>query len=356
MHQELTYTLKQLSDLLHAELIGDENLIICGVGDISDAESDQLAFLDNEKYARFMKTSNAGAFIVSRGQATKFAHLNKNFLIVTEAPSSAFQKCLELFIPEVSSGFSGIHSTAVIHHTAILGKDVTIEPYVVIGQHACIGSHVHIGSGSIIGAYSKIDDFTLIYPKVVVRERVTIGKRVIIQAGAIIGSCGFGYITNLHGQHKHLKHLGQIIIEDDVEIGAGTTIDRGRFKNTVIRHGTKIDNQVQIAHNVEIGKHSMIVAQAGIAGSTKLGNHVIVGGQTGIAGHLSITDHVIMMAQTGVTKSIQSPGIYGGAPARPYQEIHRQVARIRNLPKTEERLSNLEKQVRSLSATILSVS
>lgn len=141
-----------------------------------------------------------------------------------------------------------------------------------------------------------------------------------------------------------------MIIEDDVEIGANTTIDRGRFKNSIIHEGTKIDNQVQIAHHVEVGKHSMIVAQAGIAGSTKIGNHVIIGGQTGITGHISITDHVIMMAQTGVTKSISSPGIYGGAPARPYQEIHRQVAKIRSLPKLEERLGMLEEKVKGLSA------
>lgn len=351
MLQEMTYTLGQLADLLHAEVVGDANLVISGVGDICDAEKHQIVFLDNEKYSKFLKSSLAGAFIVSRGQAAKYADPNKNFLIVSESPSSAFQKCLELFVPAVSSGFSGIHPLSFVHPTAVIGKDVTIEPFAVICQHAHISDHVCIGAGSFVGAYSEVHSHSVIYPKVVIRERVIIGRRVIIQPGAVVGSCGFGYITNLHGQHKHLKHLGHIIIEDDVEIGANTTVDRGRFKATIIRRGTKIDNQVQIAHNVEIGEDAMIVAQAGIAGSTKLGNHVIVGGQTGIAGHLSITDHVIMMAQTGVTKSLKTPGIYGGAPARAYQEVHRQVARIRNLPKIEERLSKLEEQVTALPST-----
>lgn len=350
MPQELVYTLQQLADLLKVEVQGNTETPISGVEEISAAKAHHVTFLDNEKYARFIKITEAGAIILSKAQAQKYGHLNKNFLIVSEFPSIAFQKCIELFISPVDSGFPGIHPTAVIHPTASIGKDVCIEPYAVICQHACIGDSTYIGTGSVIGAYSTLGEHCLIHPRVVIRERVEMGKRVIVQPGAVIGSCGFGYITNAFGRHKHLKHLGKVIIEDDVEIGANTTIDRGRFKNSIIREGTKIDNQVQIAHHVEVGKHSMIVAQAGIAGSTKIGNHVIIGGQTGITGHISITDHVIMMAQTGVTKSISSPGIYGGAPARPYQEIHRQVAKIRSLPKLEERLVMLEEKVKGLSA------
>ncbi|AAP05224.1 UDP-3-O-(3-hydroxymyristoyl)glucosamine N-acyltransferase [Chlamydia caviae] len=349
MPQKLVYTLQELADLLKVEVQGNTETPISGVEEISEAQAHHITFLDNEKYSRFIKITEAGAIILSKAQAQKYGHLNKNFLVVSEFPSIAFQKCIELFIPPVESGFPGIHPTAVIHPTAHIGKDVCIEPYAVIGQHAHIGDSSYIGAGSIVGAYSILGENCLIHPKVVIRERVEIGKRVIVQPGAVIGSCGFGYITNAFGRHKHLKHLGKVIIEDDVEIGANTTIDRGRFKNSVICEGTKIDNQVQIAHHVEIGKHSMIVAQAGIAGSTKIGNHVIIGGQTGITGHISITDHVIMMAQTGVTKSISSPGIYGGAPARPYQEIHRQVAKIRGLPKLEERLGMLEEKIKGLS-------
>lgn len=346
MSLKVSYTLEQLAKLLNVEVKEHTEVLISGVEDISEAQPNHVTFLDNEKYARFMKTTQAGAIILSKSQAKKYEQINKNLLIVSDSPSLTFQKCIELFIPSMDSGFPGIHPTAVIHPTAQIGENVHIEPYVVIGQGAIIGAHSSIGAGSVIGGGVILGESCLLYPKVIIRERVEIGKRVIVQPGAVIGSCGFGYITNAFGRHKHLKQLGKIIIEDDVEIGANTTIDRGRFKNTIIREGTKIDNQVQLAHNVEVGEHGMIVAQAGIAGSTKIGNHVIVGGQTGITGHISITDHVIMMAQTGVTKSIHSPGIYGGAPARPYQEIHRQVAKIRNLPKLEERLSALEKQVK----------
>ncbi|WP_348664026.1 UDP-3-O-(3-hydroxymyristoyl)glucosamine N-acyltransferase [Chlamydia vaughanii] len=346
MSQEPVYTLQQLADLLQVEVQGNAETPISGIEEISEACANHVTFVDNEKYARFIKTTQAGAIILSRAQAQKYGHLNKNFLVVSEFPSIAFQKCVELFISPIDSGFPGIHPTAVIHPTAQIGKDVCIEPYAVICQNACIGDFSSIGAGSIIGAGSTLKEQCVIYPKVVIRERVIIGKRVIVQPGAVIGSCGFGYITNAFGRHKHLKHLGQVIIEDDVEIGANTTIDRGRFKNTIIGEGTKIDNQVQVAHHIEVGKHCMIVAQAGIAGSTKIGNHVIIGGQAGITGHISITDHVIMMAQTGVTKSICSPGIYGGAPARPYQEIHRQVAKIRNLPRLEERVSLLEEKLK----------
>lgn len=346
MSQHTAYTLQQLAEFLQVDAIGNLDTLITGIEDISAAEAHHVTFLDNEKYAHFLKTTHAGAIIVSKTQAQKHAGLNKNLLITHESPSQVFQKCIELFIPPVTSGFVGIHPTAVIHPTATIEDDVCIEPYVVVGQYAKIGSQVHIGAGSFIGAYSTIGDKTYIHPHVVVREKVAIGKRVIIQPGAVVGSCGFGYITNAHGQHQHLKHLGSIIIKDDVEIGANTTIDRARFKATCVDEGTKIDNQVQIAHQVEVGKHSMIVAQAGIAGSTKIGNHVIIGGQAGITGHICIADHVIMMAQTGVTKSIVSPGIYGGAPARSYQEIHRQIAKIRNLPKLEERVHQLEQLVK----------
>lgn len=345
-----TYSLEQLADFLKVEFQGNGATLLSGVEEIEEAKTAHITFLDNEKYAKHLKSSEAGAIIISRTQFQKYRDLNKNFLITSESPSLVFQKCLELFITPVDSGFPGIHPTAVIHPTAIIEDHVCIEPYAVVCQHAHIGSACHIGSGSVIGAYSTVGEHSYIHPRVVIRERVSIGKRVIIQPGAVIGSCGFGYVTSAFGQHKHLKHLGKVIIEDDVEIGANTTIDRGRFKHSVVREGSKIDNLVQIAHQVEVGQHSMIVAQAGIAGSTKIGNHVIIGGQAGITGHICIADHVIMMAQTGVTKSITSPGIYGGAPARPYQEIHRQVAKVRNLPRLEERIAALEKLVQKLEA------
>ncbi|WP_213357743.1 UDP-3-O-(3-hydroxymyristoyl)glucosamine N-acyltransferase [Chlamydiifrater phoenicopteri] len=346
------YTLKELAEICGLQLQGDPEILISGVEEIEKAQSTQISFVENERYRRFLNKTQAGAIIISSQEASKAEGTKKNFLI-SPTPSLSFQQVIELFISETDNGFTGVSPSATIHETVVLGKNVLIEPQAVICKGVVIGDNCHIGAGCFIGAETVLGNNCCIHPRAVVRERVLIGNNVLIQSGAVIGSCGFGYSMDKSGNHVHLKHLGKVVLEDNVEIGANTTIDRGRFKETIVRQGTKIDNLVQIAHQVEVGKHSIIVSLSGIAGSTKIGNRVVVGGQTGIAGHISVCDNVMLMAQTGVSKTISSPGVYGGAPARPYEEIHKIIAKTRNLPKMDARIGLLEKQLEDIKQKLL---
>ena len=270
----------------------------------------------------------------------------KNYLI-TDDPSRAFQKIVELLHQAGSSAFSGIHPTAVIHPTATLGKEVSIGPYAVIDRNVVIGDNTRIDAHTFIGAEVHIDSNCHIHPSCTIRERCRLGKRVILQSGAIIGSCGFGYTTDQQGVHQKLEHVGIVILEDDVEIGANTTIDRSRFKATIIRKGSKIDNLVQIAHNVEIGPFNLIAAQTGIAGSAKTGRYVMMGGQVGILGHVELGDQVMLATRSGASKSLKA-GKYRGSPALPIAEFNRQEVYVRKLEEYVQRIKALEQKLAEL--------
>jgi UDP-3-O-[3-hydroxymyristoyl] glucosamine N-acyltransferase len=242
----------------------------------------------------------------------------------------------------------GIHPTAVIGKEVILGKDVAVEPYVVIDDHAVIEDSTIIYMGVYVGHHTRIGKDCLIYPHVTIRERVTVGDRVIIHSGSVIGSDGFGFST-VKGAHHKIPQIGTVIIEDDVEIGANVTIDRARFDKTWIKKGTKIDNLVQIAHNVIIGENSVIVSQTGISGSTEIGNNVTLAGQSGIVGHITIGDNAVIAAQSGVTKSVPANTCVSGYPAKPHSKAKRINACLQRLPelfksivKLHERIGELE--------------
>jgi UDP-3-O-[3-hydroxymyristoyl] glucosamine N-acyltransferase len=271
----MSYTLAELSVLCDAQLIGDPNHLISGVDTLEDATASDASFLANPRYVEAMKKSKAGVICID---AKAPLQEEKNYLICKD-PCRAVQIIAELFIKKDSSGFSGVHPTAIIHSTALIGPDVTIGPYAVIDKNVRIGARTYIGPHVTIGFSTDIGTDCYIHPHCTVREHCHLSNRVILQPGAVIGSCGFGYTTNQLGQHIKLEQLGTVVLEDDVEIGANTTIDRARFKITRIRKGTKIDNLVQIAHNVEIGEHNLIAAQTGIAGSAKTGKYVMMGGQ-----------------------------------------------------------------------------
>jgi UDP-3-O-[3-hydroxymyristoyl] glucosamine N-acyltransferase len=338
------YTLQQLATLTGAQLIGDPNHQITGVGNLETASSHEAAFLENPRYEKQLESSQAGViFILSSLTPPP----EKNYLL-SPTPSLAFQKVIELFIALPQSGFDRIHPTAVIHKEACIGQDVTIAPCAVIDRGVKIGPGCVIGPGVFIGADTVVGSECRFYANVTVREGCEIGNRVILQPGAVVGSCGFGYFTDNKGRHIPLKQLGKVILEDDVEIGANTTIDRARFKTTRICRGTKIDNLVQIAHQVELGEDNLIVSQVGIAGSTKTGRHVIMGGQVGVAGHIVITDGVMLAARSAVSKSLLQPGSYGGVPAAPLREAHLQFAQMRSLGKFIQRLKELESKVAEL--------
>ena len=331
MKQKTFYTLQEITEYLHIELKGNPELKIFGVNDLESAKETDVSFFSNPRYEQAMKKSQAGAIVVSK-QHEITSH--GNFLIADD-PSRTFQELIELFanIKKETTGFSGIHSTAVVHESAEIAEGVTLSPYVVVDANVKIGANSFIGSGSYIGMSVIIGQNCVLHQHVVIREAVVIGNRVVIQPGAVIGSCGFGFTTDKTGKHTKLNQVGTVIIEDDVEIGANTTIDRARFQSTRIGEGTKIDNLVQIGHGVKVGKHNFIISQTGIAGSTETGNHVILAGQVAVNGHIKLADGVMVAARSGVSKSIQKAGKYGGMPAMPLSEYNRMVVHLQNIEK-----------------------
>lgn len=337
------YALSELGVSLGAQLIGDPAHIISGVNTLEESSSEDASFLANPRYTEAMKQSKAGVICIAPDIPLPEG---KNFL-VSKDPSRTFQQIIELLLPTGSSGFTGIHPSAVIHPTATLGPNVTVGPHAVIDRNAKIGANTQIGPNVSIGFEVEIGESCQIYPHCTVRERCRLGNRVILQPGAVIGSCGFGYTPDKSGRHMKLEQLGIVILEDDVEIGANTTIDRSRFKVTTIRKGTKIDNLVQIAHNVEIGENNIIAAQTGVAGSVKTGKSVMMGGQVGIVGHVELEDQVLIATRGGVSKSLKS-GKYRGSPAIPIAEYHRQEVHVRKLEEYVERLKRLEKKLQEI--------
>ncbi|HEY4255082.1 MAG TPA: UDP-3-O-(3-hydroxymyristoyl)glucosamine N-acyltransferase [Chlamydiales bacterium] len=345
MAELLCYSLKELAALSAARLVGNGDFLIHGVNTLDDAGATDISFLANPLYNEAMKQSHAGAVCVGPDAPLL---PDKNFL-VSENPSATFQKIVELLL-NVSrgSGFEGIHPTAVIHPSVKLGANVNIGPNAVIDRESVIGDGTTIGPNVSIGHEVQIGSQCFLYSNSVVRERCRLGNRVILQPGAIIGSCGFGYTQDKLGQHIKLEQLGIVILEDDVEIGANTTIDRSRFKVTFIRKGSKIDNLCQIGHNVEVGEHNVIAAQTGIAGSSKTGKYVMLGGQVGIIGHVELDDQVLIATRGGVSKSLKK-GKYRGSPAMPISEYHRQEVHVRKLEEYVERLKELERKIAALT-------
>jgi UDP-3-O-[3-hydroxymyristoyl] glucosamine N-acyltransferase len=335
-------TLKEIAALVGGELVGKPDIIITGISGIKEAKSGDITFLANPKYESLMHTTKASAVITSREIKE-----SSKALVRTENPSLAFAKVVSLFAPNNTNHPKGIHSTAIISPTARLGKNVAIGAYAVIDDNVQIGEETIVYANSYIGHNTKIGKNCIIYPHVSVRERIEIGNRVIIHCGAVIGSDGFGF-ARVKGMQEKIPQIGTVVIEDDVEIGANVTIDRARFDKTIIGKGTKIDNLVQIAHNVVIGENCIIIAQAGISGSTTLGKEVILAGQAGLVGHITVGDGAIAAAQAGVTKSIPPHTKVSGYPAKPHDVAKKVNACVQNLPALYKKIRELESKVREL--------
>jgi UDP-3-O-[3-hydroxymyristoyl] glucosamine N-acyltransferase len=342
VHQQ---TLSNLSKLVEAKLIGDPEHIITGVDDLSHASLSDASFLANPLYRPLLKTTLAGVICIDPSTPQIEG---KNYL-VSDNPSETFQQIVKLFSvsEKTTSGFQGIHPAAVIHPTAQIGPNVTIGPCCVVDAYSVIEEGTILAPSVTLGAGVKVGSHCLFYSHVTVREGCQIGNRVILQPGAVIGSCGFGYSPNKKGEHIKQEQLGIVIIEDDVEIGANTTIDRARFKATRISRGTKIDNLVQIGHNCEIGQHNIIVALTGISGSVTTGRYVVMGGQTGIVGHLKIADGAMFAARSGIKKSVTSGGKYGGDPVAPLMDHQREQVLLRNIKKLTDKVRALEEKLTS---------
>ena len=339
-------TLSEIAKLIDGKVIGNGDTLITGISGIKEAAKGDITFLANPKYSSLMDKTQAAAIITS-AQAQKCAKP----IILTENPSLAFAKIISMFMPDDAGHPEGIDYTVVMGKNVTLGRDVAIGPYVVIGDNVSIGDKSIIYAGCFIGHHTKIGNETLIYPHVSIRERISIGNHVIIHSGTVIGSDGFGFAT-IKGSHHKIPQVGTVEIADDVEIGANVTIDRARFDKTVIGRGTKIDNLVQIAHNVVIGENALIVAQVGVAGSVIIGNNVTLAGQAGLVGHITIGDNVVVTGQSGVAKSVPADTIVSGYPARPFMTTQRVNASLQNLPKLFDLVKELKKKIEELEARL----
>jgi len=337
-------TLKEIASIIDGEIIGDENIIVTGICGIKEAKEGDLTFIANSRYLPLMGQTRASAIITSMDVKTA-----PKAIIRTENPSMAFAKMVSLLAPNDVRRPKGIHPTAIIGDKVKIGKNVAIDPYVVLEDNVEIKDNTVLYAGVYIGHHTKVGRDCIIYPYVIIRESVTIGNKVVIHGGTVIGSDGFGFST-VQGVHHRIPQIGTVIIEDDVEIGANVTIDGARFDKTIIKKGTKIDNLVQIAHNVSIGENSIIVAQSGISGSTNIGKNVTVAGQAGIIGHISIGDNVVVAAQSGVTKSIPSNTCVSGYPAKPHILAKKIHAFTQNLPELFKKVKQLEEEIEKLKS------
>lgn len=339
--------LKEISERLEGDLSGDGDIEITGVSGINEAGSSQITFVANPKYLAAISTTQAGAIIIGEGVSG-----NGKPTIRVENPYWAFVKVLEMFASEPR-----LRVQPGIHETAILGKNVTLGEGVCIQAFAYIADNVTIGAGTIIHPFVYIGDGTeigadgLLYPHVTIRESVRIGDRAIIHSGAVIGSDGFGFAPVSNRHHK-IPQIGTVVIEDDVEVGANTTIDRATLAETVIKRGTKLDNLVQIAHNVVIGEDCCLAAQVGIAGSTIIGDRVNIAGHGGAAGHLTLGADSVVYAKSAVTKDMPPGSHLSGFPARPHKQELRVHAATRKLPELLPEFAKLQKRVAELESKL----
>lgn len=336
--------LSELAEKIDGVLEGDGSIEVLSVAAVGDAAADQVSFIANPKYASAAASTKAGAVIVPEDWSSECPAA----LIRAKNPDAAFAAAAGLFYTPVPAPVPGIHPSAVVAEDAVLAEGVTVGPHAVIESGAEIGANTVISAQCYIGHQSRIGADSFLYPQVSLRENVTIGDRVIIHNGTVVGSDGFGYSVGSDGARTKIPQIGTVVIEDDVELGANVCVDRARFGQTRIGKGTKIDNLVQIAHNVIIGEHSVMCGQAGTSGSTTIGSRVILAGQAGLAGHLKVGDGAIVGAQSGVMSDIDPNAFVIGSPAMPHMKFKKSVANTLLLPKLKERVVALEKKVRQL--------
>jgi UDP-3-O-[3-hydroxymyristoyl] glucosamine N-acyltransferase len=340
--------IKDAAELIGGSIFGNADSQFNNVAKIEEAAEGELTFLYHPAYEKYFDTTKAAAIIVKPGFAKT---RNDITYIEVENPNVAFQKIVTTFFnPELQ--LVGIDDSAFIDASAKLGNDTAVGKNVVISAGCKIGSRVKIFHNTVIGENVEIGNDTLLYPNITIRENCRIGNFVIIHSGTVIGSDGFGYTPDEKGIYQKIPQIGNVVIEDNVEIGSNVSVDRAALGSTIIMEGAKIDNLVQIAHNVTIGKNTVISAQTGVSGSTKVGNNSILAGQVGLVGHIEIGDKVIIGAQSGVSKSITTPGTYSGSPAQELKNRLRLEVQIRNLPKYADRIKELEKKIAALESFI----
>jgi UDP-3-O-[3-hydroxymyristoyl] glucosamine N-acyltransferase len=339
----------EIASIIDAVVEGDGTREITGVAKIEQAKSDEITFLANPKYEKFLGTTAAGAIIVSKKQNTTILRDRTITVLKVDDPYVSFVKVLSTLSPVPEPFAEGIHPTAVVDQSARVGKNVSIGAYAVIEESVSVGDGSRIGPHVVIGKGSRIGANCRFYANTTVYHGSIIGNNVVLHSGSVVGGDGFGFAPKKDGTYEKVPQLGIVRIEDDVEIGANTCIDRATLGETVIRRGVKLDNIIQIGHNCDIGEHTVIAALSGVAGSTRLGKNCMIAASVGIAGHLHIADRTVLLARSGVPKSITEPGQkWFGAPPREARRAFRIEAVINNLPELAQQVDELQRKLKNI--------
>jgi len=342
----MDFKVKDIATFLNGEIAGDENIRVSNVSKIEEGKPGTLAFLANLKYESFLYSTNASVVLVNKNFVPK-ENINATLIKVADA-YQAFASLLELYMQAKVMLKTGIEQPSYIDSTASVGKEIYLGAFAYIGKNSKIGNNTKLYPQVYIGDDVTIGNDCIIYAGAKIYSGCVIGNRCIIHSGVVIGSDGFGFAPMENGSYKKMAQIGNTVLEDDVEIGANTTIDCGTMDSTIIRKGVKIDNLVQIAHNCEVGENTVIAALSGLAGTSKVGKNCKFGGQVGLAGHLAIGDNVFIGAQSGVAKSVNSNQIILGSPAIEIKEAIKSITIYKNLPKLRDEVIQLQKEIKKL--------
>jgi len=337
----MKFTASQIAGLLDGEIIGNPDVEVSKLSKIEEGTEGSLTFLANPKYTSYIYSTKASITIVNKTFDAE--HNISTTLILVEDAYKSFSKLLEYY-NQVKLNKTGIEHPVYIAESAVYGPDHYIGAFTYIGENVTIGENVKIYPNVYIGANSKIDDNVIIFSGTQIQSETVIGKNCIIHSGCVIGADGFGFSPDQDGHYQKVPQTGNVVLGNFVEIGAGTTIDRATLGSTTIKDGVKLDNQIQIAHNVEIGEDTVIAAQTGIAGSTKIGKNCIIGGQVGIVGHITIGDRAKIQAQSGIGRNVKDDEVLQGSPALSYGDFNKSYVHFKNLPKLVDRIDQLEKK------------
>ena len=338
----MKFTAEQIAGILEGDIVGNANVEVSRLSKIEEGTEGSLTFLSNPKYTNYIYTTKASITIVNDTFVPE-SPIDTTLIKVADA-YKAFSKLLE-FYNQVKLNKSGIETPSFISESAKYGENLYLGSFSYIGSNVVLGNNVKIYPGSFIGDNVSIGNNVIIFAGAKIYSETVIGNNCTIHSGAIIGADGFGYAPNEDGTYNKIPQIGNVIIEDNVDIGAGSTIDRATLGSTIIREGAKIDNQVQIAHNVEIGRNTVIAAQSGIAGSTKIGENCMLGGQVGIVGHLVIGNNVRIQAQSGVSRNLKNEEVIQGTPAFGYKDFNKSYVHFRNLSKLVSEIEELKKEI-----------
>lgn len=339
----MEFTAEQLAELLQGKIEGNENAVVSTLAGIDNAGKNALTFFYNPDYSEYLYATGAGIVIINDSFKADRAFSNNPTLIKVTDARLAFARVLKVYKEYKTAQKTGIHPTAAVSESAVVGKNVYLGPYCFIGENARIGDDVKIMGHAFIGNDVKIGNHTVMNSGVRINDECIIGANCVFQSGAVIGSDGFGFQPDSSNEYEKIVHVGNVVIEDQVEIGANTTIDRATFGSTIIKKGVKLDNLIQVGHNVEIGENTVIAAQTGIAGSVKIGRDCMIGGQVGFAGHQTIGNGVKIAAQSGIQGDIDDETILQGSPAFEIGDYKRSYVIFRKLPEIKHQLTELKK-------------